>query len=235
MPRERRNSSGAEKMAILRAHLIEKVPVSEVCEKHGVQPTLLYQWQRRLFEEGTAVFEPSGNGGGAADRLPGTPLEHVLRLAELVREGERARRTHAAGPLASRLEEGGHPGLRGAVSAGGLSPVGVHDAGSGRGGGAGDGCGRRESACGGADLTGQWRSAGETQAGSGGVQPTNDSRPGVRRIVARGGHRKPPPNPFVSIGAFPHALQNASTQRRSVRDPRGFPRQFRLNRYNVVG
>lgn len=78
MPRERRNSSGAEMMAILRAYLIEKVPVSEVCEKHGVQPTLLYQWQRRRFEEGTAVFEPSGIGGDAADRLPGTPLEHVL-------------------------------------------------------------------------------------------------------------------------------------------------------------
>jgi transposase-like protein len=44
-------------MAILRAHLIEKVPISEVCEKHGVQPTLFYQWQRRLFEEGAAVFE----------------------------------------------------------------------------------------------------------------------------------------------------------------------------------
>ena len=44
-------------MAILREHLIEKVPVSEVCEKHGVQPTLFYTWQKKLFEEGAAVFE----------------------------------------------------------------------------------------------------------------------------------------------------------------------------------
>ena len=50
MPRARRNFSGAEKMAILREHLIEKAPVSEVCEKHGVQPTLFYTWQKKLFE-----------------------------------------------------------------------------------------------------------------------------------------------------------------------------------------
>jgi len=44
-------------MAILREHLIDKVPVSEVCDKHGLNPTLFYQWQKKLFEEGAVVFE----------------------------------------------------------------------------------------------------------------------------------------------------------------------------------
>ena len=57
MRRQRRNFSGPEKMAILREHLIDKVPVSEVCEKHGFQPTLFYHWQKKLFEEGAVVFE----------------------------------------------------------------------------------------------------------------------------------------------------------------------------------
>ncbi len=57
MRRERRNFSGAEKMAILQEHLIDKVPVSEVCEKHGFQPTLFYHWQKKLFEQGAVVFE----------------------------------------------------------------------------------------------------------------------------------------------------------------------------------
>jgi len=57
MPRQRRKFSGTEKMAILREHLIEKMPISEVCEKHGLQPTMLYQWQKKLFEEGVAVFD----------------------------------------------------------------------------------------------------------------------------------------------------------------------------------
>ena len=57
MLKQRRNFSGAEKMAILRKHLIEKVPVSEVCDKHGLQPTIFYAWQKKLFEEGSAVFD----------------------------------------------------------------------------------------------------------------------------------------------------------------------------------
>ena len=57
MAKERRRFSGAEKLAILREHLIERVPISEVCDKHGVQPTLFYAWQKKLFEEGVMVFE----------------------------------------------------------------------------------------------------------------------------------------------------------------------------------
>ncbi len=56
MPKQRRNFSGTEKMVILREHLIEKVTVSEVCDKHGLQPTMFYQWQKKLFENGAAVF-----------------------------------------------------------------------------------------------------------------------------------------------------------------------------------
>ena len=57
MPRQRRNFSGAEKIAILREHLIGKVPISEVCDKHGLQPAMFYQWQKKLFEDGVAVFD----------------------------------------------------------------------------------------------------------------------------------------------------------------------------------
>ena len=57
MAKSRRRFSGTEKMAILREHLIDKVPVSEVCDKHGVQPTMFYAWQKKLFEEGARVFE----------------------------------------------------------------------------------------------------------------------------------------------------------------------------------
>ena len=57
MANSRRRFSGREKMAILREHLIDKVPVSEVCDKHGVQPTMFYAWQKKLFEEGALVFE----------------------------------------------------------------------------------------------------------------------------------------------------------------------------------
>ena len=71
MPRQRRRFNGAEKMAILREHLIERVPISEVCERHGLQRTVFYHWQKRLFEEGVAVFEqPRGKRRGSRERRP---------------------------------------------------------------------------------------------------------------------------------------------------------------------
>jgi transposase len=57
MPNDRRHFTGAQKLAVLREHLIEKVPISDVCQKHQIQPTLFYLWQKKLFEDGAAVFE----------------------------------------------------------------------------------------------------------------------------------------------------------------------------------
>lgn len=57
MDKPRRQFSSEEKVKILREHLIDKVPISQVCEKHQIQPTLFYNWQKTFFENGTAAFE----------------------------------------------------------------------------------------------------------------------------------------------------------------------------------
>ena len=44
-------------MRILRLHLLEGKPISEVCESEGIHPTQFYQWQKTFFEKGNAVFE----------------------------------------------------------------------------------------------------------------------------------------------------------------------------------
>ena len=61
---ERRHFSGEEKVKILRMHLLEGKAVSDLCEEHKLNPSLFYQWQRTLFENGTRAFEVSGNGRG---------------------------------------------------------------------------------------------------------------------------------------------------------------------------
>lgn len=58
----RRKFTAEQKVAILRQHLLEKVPVSQVCEQHGIQPTQFYQWQKVFFEGGALAFESSGSG-----------------------------------------------------------------------------------------------------------------------------------------------------------------------------
>lgn len=50
-----------QKIAILREHLIEKVPVSEICDKHGVSVVNFYNWQKQLFENGVIAFERKTN------------------------------------------------------------------------------------------------------------------------------------------------------------------------------
>ena len=57
MPNNRRHFTGTQKLAILREHLIEKLPISGVCQKHDIQPTVFYFWQKKLFEEGASLFE----------------------------------------------------------------------------------------------------------------------------------------------------------------------------------
>ena len=42
-------------------HLIEKVPVSQVCDKNGVSIVNFYNWQKQFFENGAVVFERKPN------------------------------------------------------------------------------------------------------------------------------------------------------------------------------
>ena len=54
--RERKNYTPEEKVAILRRHLIEQVPVSQICEEHQLNSNVFYRWQQQLFENGAAAF-----------------------------------------------------------------------------------------------------------------------------------------------------------------------------------
>ena len=63
MKNGRRKFSGEEKMVILRRHLVEKMPVSDVCDQAGINPTLFYRWQKDLLEHGAAAFERRGDDG----------------------------------------------------------------------------------------------------------------------------------------------------------------------------
>jgi len=55
--RQRRSHSAQDKIKILRLHLLEQQPISELCEEHGIHPTLFYKWQKEFFENGAVVFD----------------------------------------------------------------------------------------------------------------------------------------------------------------------------------
>jgi len=61
MSKERRNISAQDKVAILRRHLVDKTPVSDLCDEHQIQPAQFYQWQKQFFENGAAAFGTAFN------------------------------------------------------------------------------------------------------------------------------------------------------------------------------
>jgi len=52
----RRHFTPQQKIAILRAHLLEQVPISQLCNQHQINPTMFYRWQKELFENGAVAF-----------------------------------------------------------------------------------------------------------------------------------------------------------------------------------
>ena len=57
MRKERNHYTAEEKVTILRRHLLDKVPVSDLCEENGLQPTVFYRWQKELFENAASAFQ----------------------------------------------------------------------------------------------------------------------------------------------------------------------------------
>ena len=62
MRKERHNYTAQEKVSILRRHLIEKEPVSEICDRLNLQPSVFNRWLKEFFENGVAAFEQEGQG-----------------------------------------------------------------------------------------------------------------------------------------------------------------------------
>jgi len=63
MVNKRKKFSPEEKVRLLRLHLIEKEPVSDICDRHGLNPNMFYRWQKQFFENGAVAFanERKGN------------------------------------------------------------------------------------------------------------------------------------------------------------------------------
>lgn len=91
--RTRRHFSGAEKVAILKRHLLEKVAISNLCDEHDLHPTQVYAWLKEFFENGHAAFD-NGRKSKAVDHAKDEKIERLEAklqrkdsvLAELMEE-----------------------------------------------------------------------------------------------------------------------------------------------------
>jgi hypothetical protein len=67
------------------------VPVSELCDKQGLQPMVFYRWQKEFFENGAAAFQQKARPKHSAEQERISYLEKKIQtkdevLAELMAE-----------------------------------------------------------------------------------------------------------------------------------------------------
>jgi transposase len=90
--RERRHWSAQEKTKLLRRHLIEKVPVSKICEEARLSPSLFHRWLEQLFMNAPlALADKRGLAEPNQDQQRIGKLEQKIQqknevLAELMEE-----------------------------------------------------------------------------------------------------------------------------------------------------
>ena len=79
MPKKtRKRLTAQEKAAILHLHLLERTPISDLCDQFGIHPTMFYRWQKELFENAAALEPRSRRASDDKDRRIAA-LEQMLQ------------------------------------------------------------------------------------------------------------------------------------------------------------
>ena len=90
MPRQRRHFTPEQKVALLRLHLLENKPVSDICQENDLAVSRFYDWQKQLFDNGTAAFDNSGKhrkaDQDAKDRTIAALQDKLQRKNEVLSE-----------------------------------------------------------------------------------------------------------------------------------------------------
>ena len=84
--KKRRKFSPEDKATILRRHLADKVPVSDLCDEYKLQPSVFYQWQRQLLDNAAAALTPDRGSANREKKLASQVelLEDRLRRKDSV-------------------------------------------------------------------------------------------------------------------------------------------------------
>ena len=85
MNKQRRHFADHEKVAILKRHLVEKVPVSDLCDELDLYPNQFYDWLKKFFENGHLAFA-NGRKAKAVEDVQQAKIQQLE--AKLVRKNE---------------------------------------------------------------------------------------------------------------------------------------------------
>ena len=86
MNNPRRRFGKDRKATILKRYLVDKVPISDLCDEYGIKPNQVYAWQKILFDNAPATFHPVAKR--EAKRLSAQEEEVARLRAKLVQKNE---------------------------------------------------------------------------------------------------------------------------------------------------
>jgi transposase-like protein len=87
MSKTRKYPAADEKALILKRYLVEKVPLSDLCDEYDLQPSQIYRWQKQLFENAPALFRRTNKRAeDAKDRKIVALEEKLVKKNEVVAE-----------------------------------------------------------------------------------------------------------------------------------------------------
>jgi transposase-like protein len=75
----RRKYTAEQKAVVVRRHLVDKVPVSDLCDEYGIQPSMFYTWQKTVMDNAERTFVTDGQQQSRSNRE--TELE--MKIAQL--------------------------------------------------------------------------------------------------------------------------------------------------------
>jgi transposase len=86
MNKQRRHFSDPEKVTIVKRHLIDKVPVSDLCDELDIYPNQFHDWLKKFFENGHLAFANGRRKSKAAEDAKDKKIQQLE--AKLARKNE---------------------------------------------------------------------------------------------------------------------------------------------------
>jgi transposase-like protein len=84
--KQRRHFTNQEKVMIIKQNLVEKTPVSELCDKYKICPSVYYRWQKEFFENADKAFVKGANEDSALQKKVKKLEEKLIRKNEVLSE-----------------------------------------------------------------------------------------------------------------------------------------------------
>lgn len=91
MAKKRKKYTPEQKVQVIKKHLLDQTPLSDLCDQHELHPTVFYRWQKVLFENGANAFDKGKDTEKTGLEKKVTTLEAKLSkknevLSELMEE-----------------------------------------------------------------------------------------------------------------------------------------------------